>query len=78
MGKEIMIARMVALLLQVLTPAKVKDLVDQLLDNVEAAVINSPATMDDVVVLPLCVIIRQALAVPDNHVSAGGGEKPAA
>jgi hypothetical protein len=69
---------MVALLLQVLTPAKVKDLVDKLLDNVEAAVVSSPATMDDVVVLPLCGIIRQALAVPDNDVSACGGEKPAA
>lgn len=70
MGKEIMIARLVAALLQTLTPAKVKEVVDGLLDAVEAAVEKSPNKMDDVVALPLCGIIRQALAVPDNDVSA--------
>jgi hypothetical protein len=36
------------------------------LDIIEDKVMASPSTTDDMIVLPVCRIIREALSVPDN------------
>ena len=39
---------------------------DKLLDSIEDAIAKSPTAVDDALVLPVIVALRQKLAIPDN------------
>ena len=39
---------------------------DKLLDSIEEAIAKSPTAVDDALVLPVIVALRQKLAIPDN------------
>ena len=60
------IASLIAGLLKALSPEVVKKGVDAMLDKIEDSVSGSKNKVDDMIVLPLCKTIREALNVPDN------------
>lgn len=64
--KNALIGMLIQALIKVLSPEMVKSALDALLDGVEKAVENSTNEMDDKVILPLCVLIREAFNIPDN------------
>ena len=39
---------------------------DKLLDSIEDAIAKSPTAVDDALVMPVIVALRQKLAIPDN------------
>uniref|UniRef100_A0A6M3MBI8 Uncharacterized protein n=1 Tax=viral metagenome TaxID=1070528 RepID=A0A6M3MBI8_9ZZZZ len=53
-------------LLKVLRPEVLKKSVDAMLDVIEDSVEKSANKVDDIVVLPLCALIRRTFDVPDN------------
>lgn len=53
-------------LLKLLTPDILKQAVDKMLDVIEDAVSKSENKVDDVLVLPLCELIRNTFAIEDN------------
>ena len=64
--KKLLIAKLIELLLGLLTPELLKKVTDQILDAIEDATINSENTMDDKVVLPLCKLIRNTFDISDD------------
>lgn len=61
-----LVGRLISVLITLLPPKLLKKAVDALLDKVEEAVASSSTRLDDVVVLPLCVLIRQTFDIPDD------------
>lgn len=57
---------MLPLLFSMITPDLLKKAVDALIDVVEDAVKNSSNKIDDMVVLPMCRLIRNTFDIPDN------------
>jgi len=53
-------------LLKILSPETLKKGVDALLDVVENSVEKSENKVDDMIVLPLCKVIRDTFGVEDN------------
>jgi len=43
-----------------------KKWIDMGLDMIEDKVEESPSKTDDMIVLPMCKVVREALSVPDN------------
>ena len=64
--KQYLLEMLLKMVMMVLKPAAITALIDKILDFVEDAVAKSETTMDDVIVLPMCKVIREALNVPDN------------
>ena len=64
--KQYLLEMLLKMVMMVLKPEAITALIDKILDFVEDAVAKSETTMDDVIVLPMCKIIREALNVPDN------------
>jgi hypothetical protein len=58
--------QMLPLLFSMLTPELLRRGVDALLDVIEEAVEKSPNKIDDIVVLPLCKLIRNTFDIPDE------------
>lgn len=53
-------------LLKLLKPEVLRKAMDGLLDIVENSVEKSETKIDDIIVLPLCKLIRDTFNVPDN------------
>jgi hypothetical protein len=64
--KNLLIAKLVGVLISMLTPDLLKKFVDQVLDFVENYVKGTKSELDDKIVLPLCEVIRNTFDVPDN------------
>lgn len=64
--KEKLIVWMVQLMLDRLNSDEVKMWIDQGLDMMEDAVASSPNKYDDMIVLPLIKVFREATNIPDN------------
>ena len=64
--KKLLIAKLIELLLGMLTPELLKKVVDKMLDIIEDAVVSSENLVDDKIVLPLCRLIRDTFDIPDN------------
>jgi len=66
--KEKLITTILGALISRLTPEPeiLKGFIDQGLDYIEDRVADSKTKIDDVTILPLCALIRDALDVPDN------------
>jgi len=61
-----LIGRLVGMVITMLPKDVMKRAVDALLDKIEDAVIASKNPIDDKIVLPLCLLIRQSFEIPDN------------
>lgn len=57
---------LITALLGSLKPQMLKDVIDKVLDFIEDKVVASDNKIDDMVVLPLCKLIREALNIPDD------------
>lgn len=64
--KAKIIGLIVGQLLALLSPDLLKNAVDQLLDFVEDKVLGSASDIDDMVVIPVCDMIRKAFDIPDD------------
>ena len=60
------VSALLSALFMLLTPEVIKKFVDAGLDIIEDAVANSSNKIDDVVVIPLCKKLREALSIPDD------------
>jgi len=56
----------VSMFLERMNGEDIKKWIDMGLDIIEDKVKESPSTTDDMIVLPICKIVRDALSVPDN------------
>ena len=56
----------VGMFLERMDAEDIKKWIDTGLDIIEDKVAASPSKTDDMIVLPICKIIREALSVPDN------------
>lgn len=65
MDKVKLITTLIGVLLKVIKPEMVNELADMILDYVELKVRKSPNKIDDITVLPLCQMIRNAFAITD-------------
>ena len=63
---KIIIQQMVSLLLGMVSDDLIKKGIDKLLDIIEEAVEKSETDYDNIIVLPLCKLIRNTFDVPDN------------
>lgn len=61
-----LVKAIVAAMVKMLTPAKVKSILDKAFDAVEKKVKDSKTHWDDVTVLPMLKALRKALDIPDN------------
>ena len=68
--KEKVIMWAVTMFLERLSGEEVKKWIDVGLDMIEDKVEASPSKTDDMIVLPLCKLVREALSVPDNDEEA--------
>lgn len=69
MGSQILmqiVKSLVAAMVAVLSPAKVREVLDKAFDAVEQKVQSTETQWDDVTVLPMLGALRAALNVPDN------------
>ena len=64
--KKWMIAKLIQVLLSMLTPELLKIFADKVLDFAEDYVLGTKSTLDDRIVLPLCNMIRGTFDIPDN------------
>lgn len=64
--QSFLIAKLVEVVLTLLSDKVMKQVVDAFLDLIEDAVENSENKVDDAVVLPICKRIRETFNVPDN------------
>ena len=64
--KEKMILWAVSMFLERMSGEDIKKWIDMGLDIIEDKVAESPGKTDDMIVLPICAIVREALSVPDN------------
>ncbi len=63
--KAMLISKLIGLIMGLLTPDKLRSFADMVLDFVETQVEGTASTVDDALVLPLCVAIRAAFNIPD-------------
>lgn len=61
-----LIKSLVAAMAAVLTPEKVKAILDKAFDAIEEKVKDTSTQWDDMIVLPMIKALRSALDVPDN------------
>jgi hypothetical protein len=71
--KKLLITKLVAILISLLTPELLKSLADKLLDWVEDTVLGTKSTVDDASILPLCSLIRVTFGIPDNDEGGSNG-----
>ena len=64
--KEKVIMWVVGIFLERMDGKDMKKWIDLGLDIIEDKVKDTPSTTDDIIVLPICKIVREALSVPDN------------
>ena len=64
--KAQIIAALVSAMLKVFTPELLKDYADQTLDFIEDKVAGTKSPVDDMVLLPLCSMVRKAFDIPDD------------
>jgi hypothetical protein len=64
--KNQMIMWAVKMFIDKLDPEDLKKWMDMGLDIIEDKVADSPNKTDDMIVLPLCRLVREALSIPDN------------
>lgn len=64
--KAQLMSMLIGMIMKMLTPDLLKQFVDTALDFVEDKVAGTASTVDDAVVLPICVMIREAFNIPDN------------
>jgi hypothetical protein len=64
--KEKMIMWAVTMFIERMNGEDLKKWIDMGLDIIEDKVEASESTTDDMIVLPICKIVREALSVPDN------------
>lgn len=64
--KNMLIAQLVGVLLNMFTPELMKKFVDTLLDFVEKSVKGTASPLDDTIVIPICDAIRKTFDIPDN------------
>ena len=60
------IISLVATLLGLISPELLKEVADKILDIIEDAVADSENKTDDILVLPLCKLARDAFGIEDN------------
>ena len=60
-----MIVWFVTMFTEKMEPEEIKHWIDAGIDMIEDKVKESPSTLDDAVVLPLCNLVRKALSIPD-------------
>ena len=61
-----LITQIINLLLTMVGKEQYKEIVDSIIDKVEEAVEKSDNKIDDAVILPLCLKVREILDVPDE------------
>jgi len=66
MSKEKLVMWVVGMLLERLSGDELKHWVDVGMDLLETKVVESPNKYDDMVVLPICKLVRATFNVPDN------------
>lgn len=64
--KEKLILMAVNMFISRMSGEDMKKWIDQGIDIIEDKVKDSPSKTDDMIVLPLCKILREAFSVPDN------------
>ena len=64
--KDKMIMWAVTMFLERMSGDDLKKWIDMGLDIIEDKVEATPSPTDDMIVLPICKIVREALSVPDN------------
>ena len=64
--KAMILAKLVSLIVGMLTPALLKKFADMVLDFVEDYVEGTESTVDDAIVLPICNMIRTAFDIPED------------
>lgn len=64
--KAKLISTLIGLLMQMLTPELLKSFVDMVLDFVEDKVAGTKSPVDDMLVLPICKMIRVSFDIPDS------------
>lgn len=66
MGKEKLIMWLVGMLLERVKSEEVKKWIDAGIDLLEDKIVETPNKVDDMVVLPVLKILREAMSIPDN------------
>ena len=64
--KKKMIMWAITMFVERLSSEDMKKWIDMGLDLIEDKVADSESTMDDMIVLPMCKVIREAMSIPDN------------
>lgn len=64
--KAMILAKLISLIVGMLTPALLKKFADMVLDFVEDYVEGTESTVDDAIVLPICNMIRTAFDIPED------------
>ena len=70
-----LVAKLVSLLLMMLTPELLKKFADFVLDFVEDFVAGTKSPVDDLLLLPLCKMIRVTFDIPDNDEAESPDQK---
>ena len=65
--KNRLLTTLVSMILSMLTPELLKQFTDMFLDFVEEYVLGTKSKVDDVVILPMIGMIRQAYDIPDDQ-----------
>jgi hypothetical protein len=60
-----LVKALVKAMVELMTPDKVKEVIDKAFDSVEAKVKDSKTNWDDVIVLPMLKALRKALDIPE-------------
>ena len=66
MNKSKLITMLIGLILDMITPDRLKDFADMVLDFAEDSAKNSKNKFDDATILQMCKLIRVAFDIPDN------------
>jgi len=61
-----LIEKLVGVLLGMLSPEQLRQVADVVLDKVEELVEGSSNPYDDMIILPMCQMIRATFSIPDN------------
>ena len=64
--KKWMIAKLIQVLLSMLTPELLTLFADKVLDFAEDYVLGTKSELDDRIILPLCNMLRNTFDIPDN------------
>lgn len=66
MDKSKLISMLIGIILDMITPERLKDLADLILDFAEDGATNSTNKYDDATILPMCALIRSTFNIPDG------------